>query len=261
MGTVSKALTLLDYFSRQQPEIGLSELTRTSGMNKATVYRLLCELQAGGFVEQPGSDRAYRLGPAVLRLANVREATVPMRDVAEAALRRLSDATGETAHISLMQGDRMAIFAFAYSAAHGIAVRMEDVEFLPLHASSTGLAVLAFSSGNLAATALSGPLPAITPHTVTDPERLRTLIAAARAKGHAESLGGIEEDVHSLAVPLFDARGTCVGAAAVATPAARMTRALQDRIVTALHQAAQEIVAHWGGAMPDELRKVRTDAI
>ena len=78
MGTVSKALSLLGFFSQQQPEIGLSDMARLSGMNKATVYRMLCELQTNGFVEQAGNGRAYRLGAEVLRLAALREATVPV---------------------------------------------------------------------------------------------------------------------------------------------------------------------------------------
>ena len=74
-------------------------------MNKATTHRLLGELAAHGFVEQVGSGREYRLGPAVLRLAALREAAVPMRELAQTVLAELAAATGETAHMSLLQGD------------------------------------------------------------------------------------------------------------------------------------------------------------
>ena len=57
MGTTSKALSLLRLFSGSQPEIGLTELSRQSGMNKATVYRLMSDLAEYGFVEQVGADR------------------------------------------------------------------------------------------------------------------------------------------------------------------------------------------------------------
>ena len=53
----------MNYFSLQQPEIGLSDLARLAGMNKATVYRHMSELAAQGFVEQTQSGRTYRLGP------------------------------------------------------------------------------------------------------------------------------------------------------------------------------------------------------
>ena len=83
MGTTSKALSLLRLFSSSQPEIGLTELSRQSGMNKATVYRLMSDLAEHGFVEQVGADRMYRIGPGIMRLAVLREATVPLRSIAK----------------------------------------------------------------------------------------------------------------------------------------------------------------------------------
>lgn len=87
MGTVTKALNLLSFFTQNRHEIGLSDLTRLSGLNKATVYRLMGELQAAGFVEQVGPDRAYRLGPELLRLAALREAAVPILSVSHSRSR------------------------------------------------------------------------------------------------------------------------------------------------------------------------------
>ncbi|MDJ0627144.1 MAG: IclR family transcriptional regulator [Rhodobacter sp.] len=259
MGTVSKALSLLDFFSRSQPEIGLSELTRASGLNKATVYRLLSDLQIHGFVEQTGA-RAYRLGPAVLRLAAIREATVPMRQIVQATLDRLSDTTGETSHLAQIQGDRLVTLAYAYSPAHGTAVRMEDAAVTPFHATATGLAVLAFAGPAFCDRRLAQPLPAFTPDTPTDPADIRARLGRIRASGYSESVGGFEADVHSLAVPLFDATA-CIGAVAVATPKSRMTPALRARIIAALFDAAHDIVALWGGFLPDELQRLWVDAV
>ena len=92
MGTVSKALSLLTNFNQSRTEIGLSEIARLAGVNKATAYRLLTELQAGGFVEQTGADKSWRLGPEILRLARVREAAVPMTTASRAILDRLAAA-------------------------------------------------------------------------------------------------------------------------------------------------------------------------
>ena len=126
MGTVTKALSLLAFFNHERAEIGLSEFTRLSGMNKATVYRMLTELLNQGFVEQTGHDRAYRLGPEVLRLAALREAAVPMLTVSRGILDQVSDQTGETAHVSLRQGDRLTSLAYVYSPRHATKVTMDD---------------------------------------------------------------------------------------------------------------------------------------
>ena len=253
MGTVSKALELLDYFTKSRPLIGLSDLARLADLNKATCFRLLTELAENGFVEQIGTGREFRLGPKVLRLAALREAQVPMRDAAIPVLQALAVQTGETAHLSLLMADTLRPLAHAYSAAHVAKVTLEDTEILPFHATSSGLAVLAFQTDAFRGAALAKPLQQLTPATETDPAALRSRVKEVRSLGYAESRGGYESDVHSMAVPLFDALGRCSGALAVAALGARMTDAQRQLIRAALRQAATEITTLWGGTLPAEI--------
>lgn len=251
MGTVSKALSLLNFFNRACPAIGLSELARLSGLNKATVHRLLTELQVQGFVEQAGSGREYRLGPAFLRLAALREAAVPMRDLAAKVLAELSDATHETSHVSLLQGATLTTVAYAYSPLHGTRVTMDDAEVLTFHNTSSGLAVLAFSEDEFVTRVLSQPLEQRTPATETDPARVRASLAAIRETGMAQNIGGFEADVHSHAVPLFDAAQKVIGAIAVAAPTARMTADNLALIRRELRIHAVRLTRLMGGFLPD----------
>jgi DNA-binding IclR family transcriptional regulator len=252
MGTTSKALSLLEFFSRATPTIGLSELARRSGLNKATTYRLMGEMAAHGFVEQIGAGREYRLGPAFLRLAALREHAVPMREMAQSVLVGLSEATGETAHMSLLQGEILATLTYSYSQAHGTSVMMEDAEVLTLHATSSGLAVLAFSPPEFVDAVLSRPLAARTRHTLTDPKKIRALLPGIRAAGCAPSVGGFEEDVYSHAVPLFDAASVCIGAVAVAAPVTRMTEASRRLIRTELMRRTLDLTRLFGGFPPQD---------
>ena len=255
MGTVSKALSLLTYFSRSRSLIGLSELSRLSGLNKATVHRLMNELQDGGFVEQAGTGREYRLGVAFLRYAALREAAVPMREVTLDVLTELAEATGETAHVSLLQGQTLSTLAYVYSHQHGTRVTMEDAEILPLHATSSGLAVLGFSDADFVDEALSAKLTALTANTETNPTKLRKTLAQVRADCMAESVGNFEDDVHTHAMPLFDARQTCIGALAVAAPVSRMDEALRTAIRANLRQAAPRLTRAMGGFLPQSFNE------
>lgn len=241
MGTVGKALDLLDLFTRSEPRLGLSQLARASGLNKATCHRLLTELESRGLLEQIGPAREYRLGPAVLRLSALREAAVPTREAAMPVLRRLAEVTGETAHLSHLVAGRLQTLAFAYASRGGVKVMMEDADILPFHATSSGAAVLAF-----------GADPETLIAAAPDPGTLRARIATTRAKGYAETLSTFEKDVHSLAVPLFDATGSCTGALAVAAAAPRMTPALHATITAELAAAGHEITRLWGGQPPHQ---------
>lgn len=250
MGTVSKALSLLTYFNHGRVEIGLSDLTRLSGMNKATVFRMMSELQESGFVEQAGTDRSYRLGPQVLRLAALREAAVPILSVSRRVLRDLSDETNETTHLSLVQGTQLNSLSHAYSPRHATKVMMEDAEVLTYHGTGSGLAVLAYAEAAFVDAVLEHPLCSHTQHTVTDPDTIRAQLTEVRACGMAQSIGGFEADVHSHAVPIFGADRQPIGALAVAAPVSRMTDAQKDLIPAALRRAGQTLTHRIGGFAP-----------
>lgn len=257
MGTVTKALSLLHLFNHARTEIGLSDIARLSGLNKATAHRMLRELQAEGFVEQTGGDRAYRLGSAVLRLAALREASVPLLSVSREILQELCDATGETAHLSMVQGGRLVTLAHAYSPAHATKVTMDDAEVLAFHATGSGLAVLGFAGPAFVETILAGPLPALTERTLTDPGRIRTALAEVRDTGIAESIGGFEAEVHSNAAPVFGPDAAPIGAIAVAAPMTRMTPVRRSLIRDRVKTAASALTRRLGGfpppAYPDDM--------
>lgn len=252
MGTVTKALSLLSLFTQRRPEIGLSDITRLSGLNKATAYRLLGELQAGGFVEQVGTDRAYRLGAEVLRLAALREAAVPLLSVSRTILEQLCDATGETAHMSLVQGQQLNALTRCYSPRHATRVMMDDAEVLSFHATGSGLAVLAFAEPIFVDEVLQPPLHAFTQNTETDVVAVRESLDDVRNSGIAESVGGFEDDVHSHAAPVFGPDQRPLGALAVAAPEARVTPAQRQVIRTELRRSALDLTHRIGGFPPPE---------
>lgn len=256
MGTVSKALSLLSNFNQSRTEIGLSEIARLTGINKATAYRLLTELQASGFVEQAGPDRNYRLGPEILRLARLREAAVPLTTASRGIIDRLAERTHETAHVSVLRGLHLNALAHAYSTRHATRVMMEDAEILSLHGTGSGLAILAYSPEEFVEEALSQPLTRHTPDTITDPDALRALLGPIRKAGIAESVGGFEADVHSHAAPVFDSNGLPIGAIAVAAPVARVTPDRAAVIREAVLAGALELTRAIGGFVPEAFPQV-----
>lgn len=256
MSTTRKAIELLDLFSRAEPQVGLSELARRAGLNKATCFRLITDLCHTGLAEQVDGTKEYRLGPTLLRLAALREAHVPLRQSALPLLQDLAAQTGETAHISLLTGTELRPLAHAYANAHASRITLEDVTSFPFHATSSGLAVLAFQPPEFRAQVLARPLPALTPQTLTDPEQLRAVLARIAAQGMAESQGGFESDVHSFAVPIFDALGRCTGALAIAALSSRVTPNHRAFCSAALIAAARRITPLWGGIIPQTLDRI-----
>src|SRR5689334_9507064 len=107
MSTVDKALSLLGRFDSATPEIGLSEMAKAAGFDKATTRRLLVALAGRELVEQDPVSRRYRLGPAVVRLARLREEAFPLAEVARPIVDELSADIGETVHVTELSGTRL----------------------------------------------------------------------------------------------------------------------------------------------------------
>jgi len=247
--TVVKALMLLEHFSEDEPELGLSELARRSGVDKAAVHRMLGAMAETGLVEQQADSRLYRLGAGVLRLARVREAAFPISSIVQPILDTLSAETGETAHASLISGRTLANIATCESKK-GSRVSLIAGEVLPYHSTASGLAVLAFGGDALRKRVLSSSLEAKTRFTVTEVSELSGRVDVTQGRGFSESDQTNEEDVHGIAAPVFDRTGMACGAVSVSTPSHRMTNAQRDLTIGAVLRAASVITDGLGGQRP-----------
>jgi DNA-binding IclR family transcriptional regulator len=248
MSSAAKALTLLSHFSIARPEIGLSQLCRIAGRDKATTYRHLQVLETAGFVEQNPATKQYRLGPAVMQLAQVREATVPRKDSAKAALATLADATGETAHATVLSGTTLYSLCACESPRHGTRAVI-DINVFPLHATASGLCSVAFGGEELREAAFAN-LKRFTERTPTTEADLSALIDGVRETGFGCANRSYEAEVLGIAAPVFDHSGHLAGAVAVASVASRFTAELERAIKSELIIAAREITRNWGGTIP-----------
>lgn len=220
MSTVRKAISLLELFTLEEPEIGLSDLARKAGLDKATARRLLVALAEHRLVEQEPASRRYRLGAGLTRLARIRDAQLPLLPVAVPILRELSQQTGETVHLSEHSAGALLTIHVELSAkANRVNVNVGQI--LPLHGTASGIALLAFARDEVRRDYLEAPLTAFTPHTMTDAEKVRQAVRLAAQRGYSRSAQGYEEGVHSVAAPILGSDGYPIGTVAIASPVSR----------------------------------------
>jgi len=257
VGTITKALNLLNYFSVTQPEIGLSEFRKLTGQDKATIYRHLCELESNGFLGQDRQTRLYHLGPAILRLANVREKTFPARDAVAPIVDAISDALGELVHVSVLQGTCLSPLYHADIHIRGTRVYFDEGEMLPLHATASGLAMLAFAPTALLEEVITAPIQKFTENTILDPNTLRMAVEETRKRRFSISDESFEREVCSMATPIFDKDQCAFGTLAVALPAGRATDEKRAAIVAALIKGGEDVSQAFGGALPVNFNEER----
>lgn len=251
MTSATKTLELLSFFSEQHPEIGLSQFCKLTSRDKATTYRYLQSLEIVGFIEKNPLTKKYRMGPAVLPLAQIRERTVPRKSAAKASVEQLADATGETAHVSVLSGTTLYSLVAVESPKHSTRA-IVDLKTLPLHATASGICTLAYGPDILTQTAKQN-LERFTAKTQTTEQGLDAAIQRVKETGFSHSKGSIEEDIYGLSAPLFDQSGTIAGAVSVASVATRFNADTERTIKHQLILASRQISHNWGGSIPNPI--------
>lgn len=237
MSTVTKALGLLEHFNEVRPALGLSELQRIAGRDKATVYRHLIALEEAGFVEQDPKTRAYRLGHSLVRLAEMRARTVREADTIAPLIDQLSEDVGELVHVSRPKGDLLQPIYHADVGHHAIRVILEPDLMLAWTTTSTGKAILAFSDA--AAQARLG----------ADPGEMEEV----RTQGYAICFDEFEAGVSSIGIPIFGPKRGPVAACAIAFPSVRRSTELMALCIQALCAAGPRLSRQFGGTPPAAL--------
>jgi IclR family transcriptional regulator, acetate operon repressor len=247
MGTVSKALELLNILAVDRGPKGLTGIASEAGFDKATSRRLLLELAKHGFVEQNPESRNYRLGPAFLHFARIREAALPLTSIVQPILNALAVSTGETAHVSILSGHSLSTIAVAESQ-RATRANVDPAEPLPLYATASGLVCLAFGNVSLFESYCKQvQFKRIAINTVTSKNALKEKVAETFAQGFGRADRSFESDIIGTAAPVFDQSGAAFGAVAVAAVASRFDAATERIIVRGVLDAAKAITRATGG--------------
>lgn len=219
----------------ENTEIGLSELSRMAELDKAATRRLLVALAKHGFIEQVAETRKYRLGHGFLRLARIREATVPIVRAAQEVCDWLVEEVNETVHISVPGEYGMTNIAHRLPR-RGNVINIIPSQVLYYHATASGLAFLAHASVETQEKILKLRRDKITGATVTSKPELKKQMAHFSEQGFAQTRNTFEDDVSSIAMPFFGDATDPEGSIAIALPRDDMTDARRDELLPVLKE-------------------------
>jgi len=89
-------------------------------------------------------------------------------------------------------------------------------------------------------------LERFTPHTITDPNKLRQELAKVRERGYALAQEELEEGLNVVAGPIYDYTGQVVASVSVAGPAYRVTPEMFPELASQLMDTAPKISEQLG---------------
>ncbi|MGK0716581.1 IclR family transcriptional regulator [Leucobacter sp. W1153] len=212
---IERVVRVLDTFGADRTVQTASDIGRRAGLPSATAHRLVDELVRAGMLERDEEHRV-RLGLRLWELAlrgstalRLRQAALPHMEAVQAELR-------EHTQLAVLERDE-ALFLERLSHPDAVSNITRVAGRLPLHASSSGLVLLAHADPALRERVLAGPLGAVGPGTITDARALRRALTEIRRTGEVVARGSIEAVSTGVAVPIRDA-GEVVAALSVVLP-------------------------------------------
>ena len=243
--TVQRIGPLLDLFSEHRTEVGVSEVASELDIARSSAHELLVSLVDCGLLQSPARGR-YRLGWRLVDPAETSRHTRQLRTVAVPALRRLTDQTGETSHLGVLDHGQI-VYLERAPARHMVAVNgLPAGTRLAPHASAMGKALLAALPAHEALRILGrGPLRAYTPHTVRSVDAVFAQLDRVRRDGLAVAEQEVAAEVACIGIAIPGPAGVRA-AISISAPVGRLT-ANRTRYGAALQAAAQEIAQ---GATP-----------
>lgn len=219
MGGLAKGLSVIETFTAERPRQSISEVSVASGLDRATARRCLLTLAHLGYADYDG--KFFTLTPRVLRLGTACLATMPLPQLVQPLLDRLSEQIGESSSVSILDGTDIVYVARA-AQRKVMSIGLMPGSRLPAYCTSMGRVLLAALPETAATEILSQTsLLARTPRTLTDPKALVAEFARVRLQGHAIVDQEVELGLRSIAIPLYNSRGQTVAAMNVGVAASR----------------------------------------
>jgi DNA-binding IclR family transcriptional regulator len=243
--TLEKGLFLLGLFDADHPEWTLKELRERAGLAKATTRRLMKTLEASNWVAYDGDSGMYHLGSSALRAAYLVTSHAQLVRIAHPHLMRLAAETTESCRLTVWT-DNGAMIVDNVPTARLFKYRIYDGMLLDGLASANAKALVAFGPEEAWDVLLATPIEPRTPHTVTDPERVREQWRAIRQAGVAFDWGEWNVEAPAVAAPVFDRDGHVRASISVVVPVERASEDAMQKIAQAVKKTAAEVSERLG---------------
>jgi IclR family transcriptional regulator, acetate operon repressor len=249
--SVERALDTLETLAPAGREgMTLAGVARELDTSKSTALALLRTLTARGFVAEVGAGRArrYRLGLALARLGDEVLSGISLLDVALPALRAMTEETGWTSRIGVLD-EAFAVIIGRVDGPGTVRFQSKLAHRELPHCSAIGKALLSnLDETTVRAIVDRTGLPARTATTITDVERLLRDLDGVRARRFSVDDEEDSEGVICLGAPVYDHRGACVAAISLTGLKLTMPQGGIDGLGEVVHRYAVAMSAELGAA-------------
>jgi len=249
--SLERGLSILSSFNSGRRLLGATELGRELALSRSTTHRYISTLAALGYLEQDASTRKYRLGPRVIDLGFSAINSMELREVAAPHLQQLSDETGYTVNMAIL--DELDIVYVERCRSSRVGQREIDLNLhvgarLPAYCTSLGKVLLAWLPEDECLLRLErADLTRRGPNTLTSLSALIAELDRVKANGFAVNNEELAYGLRAIAAPVLTRDGGAVAAINLAVHSSMVSmEELTAKLSTALRNTASAISLRLG---------------
>jgi len=220
--SIDRALQVLELFSLEKPEWGVTEISKALNIYKSNVHNILTTLVERGFVIKDSKTDKYKLGIKFFELGSVVIKNMDLRKIAHPHIEKLSKEFNETVHLGVLDKGRV-VSIEREESGQSLSPRIFIGKRAPLHCIAVGKAIMAYlSEDEINFIIKEKGLEKFTENTITTKEGLKNELKKIQKQGYAVDNMEHEEGVRCVASPIRDYNGKVIASMSVSGPAFRI---------------------------------------
>ena len=217
-----KAIKLLDYFTTENPERGITELADLSGMYKSSVHNTVTTFEKCGILQKNVKNNKYRLGLKILQLNYNLCTSDDLRNIVQPYMERVSNFGNECVYLAVPSGYEVIYLNAHYPAGITPGRSIIGVK-APMYCTGVGKAMLAFLSEEILDQVVANGFDKFTSNTISDIVTLKKELELIRERGYAIDNMEHEYGIKCVAVPIRNIRGEIVAGLSTSGPSLRFS--------------------------------------
>lgn len=250
--SVSHALDILESFTMTEDELGVTALSKRLGLHKNNVFRLLATLEHRGYIEQNRLSENYRLGPKTVQIGAIFFEQRECRRHARPLIEGLMAASGETAVVAVLRGNKV-IYMDSVESARTVRVTSRIGAMFPAQCTAVGKVQLAaLPAAEIERLYPEVNLTPLTEKSIKTRDFLLHELKKIAEKGYALEREEADPDVRGIAVPVRDFSRKVIGAVGIVAPSHRLTEEILEKgvLISMVQDAGKAISAKMGFNLP-----------
>jgi IclR family transcriptional regulator, KDG regulon repressor len=244
--SIKRSIKILNSFTLQKKELGITELSKMLKLHKSTIHRILVTLEDENILVKNQISKKYRLGMKLFEFGNIAKEQIEINVIALPIMENLAKKTEESIDLNILLDDKR-VSVEKIESPHDLRRIIQLGRSLPLYCGGSGKAILAFlPASKIKRIIRKENLICLGPKTITDPVILREHLEEIRKNGYAQSFEERVSGSSSVAAPIFDYKGNVIASISISGPITRFTKKKIPEFITLVKEAAHNISETFG---------------